>query len=52
MSIAALIVDGRTDEEVARQCVQFSKQSDSSAKLFQCFLEAAGCSEENLTEEG
>ncbi|WP_217352304.1 hypothetical protein [Ruegeria sp. HKCCA6707] len=50
VEVAALILDGRVDEEVARKCIELSKQSVSNAKLFQCFLDAAGCSQTNLTE--
>ncbi|WP_377190752.1 hypothetical protein [Ruegeria meonggei] len=52
VTIAALILDGRVDDEVAPRCVELSKQTTPSAKLFQCFLDAAGCKHVNLTEEG
>ncbi len=52
IEVAALILDGRVDDEVARQCVELSKQSAPSALLLQCLLDAAGCSQANTTEEG
>ena len=51
VEVAALILDGRVDDEVARQCVQLSKQSDCSAILFKAILEAAGCSGTTSVEE-
>lgn len=42
ISIAALMLDGRVDDEVARLCVEFSQAQTDSAKLFRAFLDAAG----------
>ncbi|SLN64088.1 hypothetical protein ROA7450_03378 [Roseovarius albus] len=50
MDIAALILDGRVDDEVAAKCLQFSKQTGPSAKLFRAILEAAGCDTGTLVE--
>ncbi len=52
VEVAALILDSRVDNDVARRCVELSKQTAPNAKLFQCFLDAAGCSQASLTEEG
>ncbi|NOD48718.1 MULTISPECIES: hypothetical protein [unclassified Ruegeria] len=52
VEVAALILDGRVDEKVARNCIELSKQSAPSANLFQCFLDAAGCTQASLAEEG
>lgn len=51
VEIAALVLDGRVDDEVARQCVELSKQSGTVAKLFQSILHAAGCSDVSTIQE-
>lgn len=51
LEVAALIMDGRVDDEVARQCVEFSKHETGSAALFSAFLDAANSADCNPTQK-